>query len=271
MAPRRRTGRNAGAAATLAVLLAAQSGLPGARAEGVAPGPVAGVTATPPPAITTIPDAAKPIPEAPKRRLRHPLSTASPATRQSPATRRRRRRSRPSRCPSRRRPRRPSPRPCPARRRPPTPLPPRPKPLHRPAPARPRRPGGRGGGRAPRRSELQPDPPPERQAARGDAGLLRARRVQVGLAHRFRLVRRRQGGDRPAPGGGRGRARSPRLSDSAPRPAPRHAGRPGRGRPEALGGGRALCPRRPRRAARALAPVALHHPRSSTFPPPTRC
>ncbi|WP_244936497.1 L,D-transpeptidase family protein [Methylobacterium currus] len=62
MAPKRRTGRNAGAAAALAVLLAAQSGLPPARAEGAAAAPdaVAGVPATPPPAITAIPDGPKP-------------------------------------------------------------------------------------------------------------------------------------------------------------------------------------------------------------------
>ncbi|WP_205825030.1 L,D-transpeptidase family protein [Methylobacterium terricola] len=65
MAPRRRTGRNAGAAATLAVLLAAQSGLPGARAEGVAPATGAAVASVPAPgssapAITTIPDTPAP-------------------------------------------------------------------------------------------------------------------------------------------------------------------------------------------------------------------
>ncbi|SFU72315.1 Murein L,D-transpeptidase YcbB/YkuD [Methylobacterium sp. 174MFSha1.1] len=57
MAPRRRTGRNAGAAATLAVLLAAQAGLPAARAEGVAAAGPGAAAVTPPPAITTIPDA----------------------------------------------------------------------------------------------------------------------------------------------------------------------------------------------------------------------
>ncbi|AWN51892.1 L,D-transpeptidase family protein [Methylobacterium sp. 17Sr1-1] len=59
MAPRRRTGRNAGAAATLAVLLAAQAGLPAARAEGVAAAAPGAVATTPPPAITTIPDVPK--------------------------------------------------------------------------------------------------------------------------------------------------------------------------------------------------------------------
>ncbi|KMO32753.1 hypothetical protein VP06_16785, partial [Methylobacterium aquaticum] len=64
MAPRRRTGRNAGAAATLAVLLAAQSGLPAARAEGVAAVPGAGPSVpAPPPAVTAIPDAPRPGPD----------------------------------------------------------------------------------------------------------------------------------------------------------------------------------------------------------------
>ena len=62
MAPKRRTGRNVGAAATLAVLLAAQPGQPGARAEGVAAvattGEAAASAAAPPPAVTTIPDRA---------------------------------------------------------------------------------------------------------------------------------------------------------------------------------------------------------------------
>ncbi|MBK3400103.1 hypothetical protein HPY23_26900, partial [Methylobacterium sp. IF7SW-B2] len=75
MAPKRRTGRNVGAAATLAVLLAAQPGQPGARAEGVAAVATAGEAAAPLPAVTTIPDraaaasppeAALPKAEAPK-------------------------------------------------------------------------------------------------------------------------------------------------------------------------------------------------------------
>lgn len=79
MAPKRRTGRNVGAAATLAVLLAAQPGQPGARAEGVAvvatTGEAAASAAAPLPAVTTIPDraaaasppeAALPKAEAPK-------------------------------------------------------------------------------------------------------------------------------------------------------------------------------------------------------------
>ncbi|AWN47062.1 murein L,D-transpeptidase [Methylobacterium terrae] len=69
MAPRRRIGRSAGAAAALTVLLAAQPGL--ARAEGPAAAPEAGgavasvpATATAP-AITTIPDnPAPPLPDA---------------------------------------------------------------------------------------------------------------------------------------------------------------------------------------------------------------
>jgi hypothetical protein len=69
MAPRRRTGRNAGVAAALTVLLAAQPGP--ARAEGPAAAPQAGGTlASVPapaavPAITTIPDYPfPPVPEA---------------------------------------------------------------------------------------------------------------------------------------------------------------------------------------------------------------
>ncbi|KMO09715.1 hypothetical protein QR78_31815, partial [Methylobacterium indicum] len=66
MAPKRRTGRNVGAAATLAVLLAAQLGQPGARAEGVAAAAAGEAAASTPvpvaaaPAITTIPDRAAP-------------------------------------------------------------------------------------------------------------------------------------------------------------------------------------------------------------------
>jgi len=74
MAPRRRTGRNTGAAATLAVLLAAQASLPGARAEGAAAAPAAGAAiasvpapgssdpGSPAPAITTIPDSPASLP-----------------------------------------------------------------------------------------------------------------------------------------------------------------------------------------------------------------
>ncbi len=88
MAPRRRTGRKAGAAATLAVLLAAQSGLPGARAEGVAamPGPVAAVPASSPPAITAIPDGTKPVTEAPKPEAAKPSGDGKAGDAQKPAS-----------------------------------------------------------------------------------------------------------------------------------------------------------------------------------------
>lgn len=98
MAPRRRTGRTTGAAATLAVLLAAQPGLSGARAEGMAasPAPVAGAPApgSPVPAIAAIPDtpppaapdpAPTPAPEAAPVQPAALPGTASPPAEAPPA------------------------------------------------------------------------------------------------------------------------------------------------------------------------------------------